>query len=95
MSSNNSFSFPPPALFAIERMLQRPPAGGRQHLALYTALWYGIAIVGGVLGVIYRILLNDNEGASIKDVPTQGGRGHHNGDRGEGVKVNKDVPFKY
>ena len=42
---------------------------------------------------------NDDKGAFIKDVPTRGGGGHHNGDiRGQregGVKVNKDVPFKY
>jgi len=38
------------------------------------------------------------KGASIKDVPTRGEGRHHNGDiwgQGEGVKVNKDVPFKY
>ena len=34
-------------------------------------------------------------GASIKDDLMRGVRGYHNGDIGEGVKVNKDVSFKY
>ena|SRR6218665_346743 len=40
---------------------------------------------------IYFVL---DKGASIKDVLTQGLRGHHNGDIwGQGVKVNKDAPL--